>query len=71
MISFDKETFKRSIQDNVKLFFRKKIGDASKSELFQAVAYAVKDRSLTNGSRPIRLTSSRTRRSFTTCPWNS
>ncbi|MBP5295045.1 MAG: glycogen phosphorylase, partial [Lachnospiraceae bacterium] len=43
MIFFDKDTFKRSIQDNVKLFFRKKIGDASKSELFQAVAYAVKD----------------------------
>ena len=43
MIFFDKDTFKRSVEDNVKLFFRKKIGNASKQELFQAVAYAVKD----------------------------
>ncbi len=40
---FDKEEFKRSIIYTVKNTYRKKIEDATPQELFQAVAYAVKD----------------------------
>lgn len=40
---FDKEAFKKEIIDNVKRQYRKKIEDASPAEVFQAVAFAVKD----------------------------
>ena len=40
---FDKETFKRSVVDNVKNMFRRTIDEATPQQVFQAVAYAVKD----------------------------
>ena len=40
---FDKETFKKSVIYNVKNLFRKTIDEASTEQVFQAVAYAVKD----------------------------
>ncbi|MCI8662319.1 MAG: glycogen/starch/alpha-glucan phosphorylase [Hungatella sp.] len=40
---FDKEEFKRSVIYTIKNAYRKKIEDATPQELFQAVAYAVKD----------------------------
>ncbi|WP_101875943.1 glycogen/starch/alpha-glucan phosphorylase [Lachnoclostridium edouardi] len=40
---FDKETFKKSVIYNVKNLFRKTIDEASPEQVFQAVAYAVKD----------------------------
>ncbi len=40
---FDKELFKRSIAYNVKTLYRKTLDEASKQQVFQAVAYAVKD----------------------------
>ncbi len=40
---FDKEEFKRSIIYTLKSKYRKKIEDASKQEMFQAVAFAVKE----------------------------
>lgn len=40
---FDKETFKRSVVDNVKNMFRRTIDEATPHQVFQAVAYAVKD----------------------------
>ena len=43
MQRFDKETFKDNIRENVKLLFRTKIEHASKQQIFQAVAYTVKD----------------------------
>ena len=40
---FDKATFKRSVVDNVKNMFRRTIDEATPQQVFQAVAYAVKD----------------------------
>ena len=40
---FDKEEFKKNVCDNVKILFRRTIDEADKQQLFQAVAYAVKD----------------------------
>ncbi|MDO5408111.1 MAG: glycogen/starch/alpha-glucan phosphorylase [Eubacteriales bacterium] len=40
---FDKETFKKDVVYNVKSLFRKTIDEASPAQVFQAVAYAVKD----------------------------
>lgn len=40
---FDKEAFKKEVLNNIKLLYRKTIEDANKQEIFQAVAYSVKD----------------------------
>ena len=42
-LEFDKEEFKKSVEDNVKTLFRKKLKEADNQQIFQAVAYAVKD----------------------------
>ncbi len=41
--NFDKELFKKVVQNNVKRLYRKTIEEATEQQLFQAVAYAVKD----------------------------
>ncbi|MCM1083276.1 MAG: glycogen/starch/alpha-glucan phosphorylase [Clostridium sp.] len=41
--NFDKEGFKKEVINNVKTLFRKKISEATPKQVFQAVAYAVKD----------------------------
>ncbi len=43
MKELNKEEFKKEVEDYVKVLFRKSIGEADKQQLFQAVAYAVKD----------------------------
>ncbi len=40
---FDKETFKKTVIYNVKNLFRKTVDEATQEQMFQAVAYAVKD----------------------------
>ena len=40
---FDKKVFQESVEDNLRSLFRKKLKDANKQEIFQAVSYAVKD----------------------------
>lgn len=40
---FEKETFKETIKDNVKILYRKTIEEATSQQIFQAVSYAVKD----------------------------
>lgn len=42
-MGFDKETFKKSVIFNMKNVFRKTIEDATPEQMYQAVAYAVKD----------------------------
>ena len=42
-IGFDKEGFKKSVTYNVKNLYRKNIDEATQPQIFQAVAYAVKD----------------------------
>ncbi len=41
--SFDKELFKRSVLYNVKTLYRKNLEEATQQQIFQAVAYAIKD----------------------------
>ena len=41
---FDKEEFKKSVEDNIKTLFRKTLQEADNQQIFQAVSYAVKDR---------------------------
>ena len=40
---FETEAFKAAVKENVKTLYRKKIEEASKQQIFQAVSYAVKD----------------------------
>ena len=42
-MTFSKEDFKKEVKNNLKVLFRRSIEDASQVQLFQAVAYAVKD----------------------------
>lgn len=43
MQEINKEEFKKSVSDYMKVLFRKSIEEANKQQLFQAVSYAVKD----------------------------
>ena len=45
---FDKKEFKLSVEDNVKRLYRKTIDEANQQQLFQAVAYAIKDTIIDN-----------------------
>ncbi len=42
-MTFHKEEFKQKVKDNLKTLFRRSIEDATQVQLFQAVAFAVKD----------------------------
>ena len=42
-IDFDKEGFKKEVINNVKTLYRKTIDEATQQQVFQAVAYAIKD----------------------------
>nr|MBP8715390.1 glycogen/starch/alpha-glucan phosphorylase [Lachnospiraceae bacterium] len=42
-VSFDKELFKRSVIYNVKTLYRKTLDEATSQQIFQAVAYSIKD----------------------------
>ncbi len=42
-MGFDRETFKKSVLFNMKNVFRKTVDEATKEQMYQAVAYAVKD----------------------------
>ena len=41
--TIDKEQFKRSVIYNVKTLYRKTLEEANQQQIFQAVAYAIKD----------------------------
>ncbi len=45
---FNKETFKKQIKENVKALFRKTLDEASEQQIYQAVAYTVKDTIIDN-----------------------
>ncbi|MGN0169892.1 MAG: glycogen/starch/alpha-glucan phosphorylase [Lachnospiraceae bacterium] len=46
--TFDKETIKKAIQDNVKTLFRKRLSEAGNQEIYQALSYAVKEAIIEN-----------------------
>jgi len=45
---FNKETFKKQVKDNVKALFRKTLEEANEQQIYQAVAYTVKDTIIDN-----------------------
>ena len=45
---FDKELFKEQVKDNVRTLYRKTLKEADSQQVFQAVAYAVKDTIIEN-----------------------
>ena len=45
---FNKETFKKQVKENVKALFRKTLEEANEQQIYQAVAYAVKDTIIDN-----------------------
>ena len=42
-VKFDKDEFKKSVADNLKVVYRKTVDEADKQQIFQAVSYSVKD----------------------------
>ena len=42
-MQINKKEFKKNVQDYLKTFYRRTVEDASKQQIYQAVAYAVKD----------------------------
>lgn len=46
---FEKEAFKKEVEQNVKQLFRKTVDEASQQELYQAVSYVVKDAIIDDG----------------------
>ena len=69
--TFDKEKFKKELESNVRMLFRRNLDEATTQQIYQAVAYSVKTTLLTTGSRHTKHTKNRTRKWFTTCPWSS
>ena len=41
--TFDKEKFKKELESNVRMLFRRKLEEATTQQIYQAVAYSVKD----------------------------
>ena len=46
--TFNKETFKKQVKENVKALFRKTLDEANEQQIYQAVAYTVKDTIIDN-----------------------
>lgn len=47
-VTFNKETFKKQVKENVKALFRKTLEEANEQQIYQAVAYTVKDTIIDN-----------------------
>ncbi len=47
-IGFNKESFKKQVKENVKALFRKTLEEANEQQIYQAVAYTVKDTIIDN-----------------------
>lgn len=47
-VGFNKETFKKQVKENVKALFRKTLEEANEQQVYQAVAYTVKDTIIDN-----------------------
>ena len=50
-VTFDKDLFKRSVLYNIKTLYRKTLEEATPQQVFQAVAYAIKDAVVDNWMR--------------------
>ena len=47
-LKFNKEAFKESVKENVRILFRKTLEEANPQQIFQAVSYAIKDQIVDN-----------------------
>ena len=47
-LKFDKKEFKKEVEANVKMLYRKTLKEATKQQIFQAVSYAIKDTIIDN-----------------------
>ncbi len=47
-LKFDKTLFKKEVEANVKMLYRKTLKEATKQQIFQAVSYAIKDNIIDN-----------------------
>ena len=47
-VTFNKESFKKQVKENVKALFRKTLEEANEQQIYQAVAYTVKDTIIDN-----------------------
>ena len=47
-LKFDKAAFKKEVEANVKILYRKSLKEATKQQIFQAVSYAIKDTIIDN-----------------------
>ena len=47
-VGFNKESFKKQVKENVKALFRKTLDEANEQQIYQAVAYTVKDQIIDN-----------------------
>ena len=70
-MEFDKEDFKKQVVSNVKNMYRKTIDEASKQQVFQAVAYTVKDYIIDRWIATHREFEKEDARQCTICRWNS
>ena len=69
--TFDKEKFKKELESNVRMLFRRNLDEATTQQIYQAVAYSVKDDIIDNWIETHKAYENRTRKWFTTCPWSS
>ena len=67
---FDKKLLKQEVLNNLKTQFRVELDNASQQQIYQAVAYALKEWMRT-GWILRRPTKRKTQRFYIICPWNS
>ena len=67
--TFDKEKFKKELESNVRMLFRRNLDAATTQQIYQAVP--VKDDIIDNWIETHKAYENRTRKWFTTCPWSS
>ena len=70
MKELNKEEFKSEVEDYVKVLFRKSIKEADDQQIFQAVAYAVKDFIVDHGWLHIELTKKKMSKPYIICQWS-
>ena len=70
-VSFSKEEFKKKVVSNCKSLYRKNIDEADKQQVFQSVAYAVKDLIIDKWIATHKTYDKEILRLYIICQWNS
>lgn len=69
-MEINKEEFKKDVKSNLRALFRKDIEEATGQQVFQAVAYAIKDYIVDMWIATHKNTRRRTRKQSITSRWN-